>query len=237
MSRMMKVRAGGGRGVRDDFIPLVAALADRSLPPDGPALRSLLREIARVADRSLERSGLRGRADASGEDVANAVLFDLHRAAAAGRLRIGDVDALAGLVWGMVKAEVLRIRQRTHSRSRGGRGRSAGVSGIAGGDMPSNVARPAHQLVELEDLTDRLVDGLPTPEQLACAREIEARFAGLFADDAWREIARGRLQGLTNDEIARRTGQSVSTVRRRLRSGLDAFEAVQRTPTMPGGGE
>jgi DNA-directed RNA polymerase specialized sigma24 family protein len=57
----------------------------------------------------------------------------------------------------------------------------------------------------------------PTPEFAAEMVEAVDRLFDKLADDELRQIARHKLEGYTNEEIAGKIGRSLPTVERRLR--------------------
>ncbi|WP_165234110.1 RNA polymerase sigma factor [Aquisphaera insulae] len=232
MSSTKNSRDGGGRRANEALRTVLADLVERGQLTDGPALRKAFRAIARTADRRLWLLGVRGGAEPDGEDIAVEVLLDLVLAVEDGRGLLRDHGDPDGLVWGMVNIEGLSIRRSLTALRRGGSGRSP--RGSPGDESPNGpcfqYSSPARTTAKLDDVAEELADPHPTPEELARAQDLEALFLDLFRDESWREIARGRLQGLTIEEIARRTGLSVSTVGRRLHAGLAAFEALWRPP-------
>ncbi len=63
---------------------------------------------------------------------------------------------------------------------------------------------------------DQIVADEPSPEMLAILEEQHQRLLELLADDTLREIAIGRMQGETNEEIAAGLKLSVRSVERKL---------------------
>ena len=62
-----------------------------------------------------------------------------------------------------------------------------------------------------------VVGDLPTPEFCAIMSEQVQNLMTVLNDDQLRELALGKMEGYTNDEMARRLGCSLRTVERRLR--------------------
>jgi DNA-directed RNA polymerase specialized sigma24 family protein len=210
-------------------MPLTAVLADRDHSAAGPILSKLFRVISRDAARRFRALGRRKSAVLDGEDVAEEVLLDLHLAAKDGRIRVSNERELIGLARRMVHLKVLEIRRRTSALSRGGRGRTrpaVATPSTSRGER-EDVPRPTFEVLNLDDVADRLPDPRPSAERLASIREEAARFAALFADPAWTEIARCRLEGYTVEETAEVTGISARTIKRKLRDALATLERLQ----------
>ena len=67
-----------------------------------------------------------------------------------------------------------------------------------------------------EEILAQLVDGALTPDALAAMSEECQRLIDALRDERLREIARWKLEGYTNDEIAQELSVSVRTVIRKL---------------------
>ncbi|WP_165236103.1 RNA polymerase sigma factor [Aquisphaera insulae] len=208
-------------------MPLTTVLADRDSYAAGTILRKLFRVISRDAARRIHSLGRRKPAFLDGEDVAAEVLLELHLGAKAGRIRVSNEGELTGLALRMVHLKVLEIRRRASARRRGGRGRikpPVATPSTPRGD-PEAEACPMFEMVNLDEVTDRLFDPTPSAERLASMREEAARFAGLIPDPAWIEIVRCRMEGYTIEETAERTGLSVGFIERKLRIARGALDS------------
>jgi DNA-directed RNA polymerase specialized sigma24 family protein len=81
---------------------------------------------------------------------------------------------------------------------------------FAASDLP---AGPDDQVA---DLFGNLTAAEPTPDEAAAAAEEFHRLIDLLGDEELRQVARARLEGYTNEEIADRMRLSLATVERKL---------------------
>jgi DNA-directed RNA polymerase specialized sigma24 family protein len=158
---------------------------------------------------ALARGRLEGvpRRAADEEDVALSAFASFCRGVERGRFpQLADREDLWKLLVVLTarKAAHLRRDQRRQKRGGGGvRGESALLP--AGGDSG---ATPA---------LEQVLGPEPTPAFAAEVAEQCQSLLGRLGDDELRAIARWKMEGDTNEEIAARLGCAVSTVERRLR--------------------
>jgi len=134
------------------------------------------------------------------EDVALSAFFQFCRAAGENRFaKLGSRDDIWHLLVVLTSRKALDWRKRQTAQKRGG-GTTQGLPD----DLPGPESDPALRAV----VTD----------------EIQALFARLD-DEELKEIARLKLEGLTNEEIAARLGCTTRTVFRRLALIRDLWEA------------
>ncbi len=172
--------------------------------------------IADLAAPLIVRMGVRELID--GEDVANDVLFQIHRAAQAGKLSITEAIDLDRVICSIVGKAVLKARETKRATKRGGHGLKKRVHRHA-------VPVEGIHLVAIDELADQLVDPAASPEDSAIASDETDQIYGILDDPAWPAIARLRLDGHTVAEIARQTGLAVSSVERRLSQARALYEA------------
>jgi DNA-directed RNA polymerase specialized sigma24 family protein len=152
--------------------------------------------------RSWLRSAIRGMADE--EDVALSAFDSFYAGMARGRFPdLADRDDLWRLLVSIADRKASNQR-RWESRQKRGGGRVRHGSAPGGG--PGS---------EVDDLA-QVVGSEPTPEFAAMvAEEYARRLAGL-PDESLRQVARLKLEGYENREIAARLGCGLRTVARRL---------------------
>jgi DNA-directed RNA polymerase specialized sigma24 family protein len=140
------------------------------------------------------------------EDVAISVFDAFCRAAENGRFpHLADRDSLWRLLVRMAARKAIDLR-RHHARKRRGGGELRGESALG----PTGRLEDAQAIAEV-------VGDLPTPEFCAIMSEQVQNLMTVLNDDQLRELAKGKMEGYTNDEMARRLGCSLRTVERRLR--------------------
>jgi DNA-directed RNA polymerase specialized sigma24 family protein len=165
----------------------------------GPLWQAYFRRLVELARQRLR--GLCGAA-ADEEDVALSAFDSFCKGAAEGRFpRLEDRDDLWQLLLLITgrKAANLLTRQR---REKHGGGRVVHASALAGGEETDAFA---------------LVMGRePTPELAAQAAEECRRLLDGLGDDELRAVAVAKMEGLTNEEVARRLSRSLSWVERKL---------------------
>ena len=139
------------------------------------------------------------------EDVALQVFESFWKAAENGRFPdLSDRDSLWRLLVKMTGRKVID-RQRNHNRQRRGGGRVRGESVFqrnAEGD-PQALAN--------------VIGQEPTPEFVALMREQVVGLLNLLDSDELRQLARAKMEGRTNKEIADEWNCSERTVERRLK--------------------
>jgi DNA-directed RNA polymerase specialized sigma24 family protein len=151
------------------------------------------------------RHRLRGlpRAAADEEDAALSAFDTFCRGAARNRYpRLDDRDDLWRLLVVITERKALDQARRQRRQKRGG-GKLRGTLEPADGDLESSgiagVPSPG-----------------PTPEFAALVADECRDLLGRLRDDSLRDVARLRMEGYTNEEIAGRLGCSLRTVARKL---------------------
>jgi DNA-directed RNA polymerase specialized sigma24 family protein len=177
---------------------------------DGEAVDRLWRHYFDDLVR-LARSRLRDapRAVADEEDAALSALESFCKGASRGRYpRLGDRDDLWRLLVVITERKAFDQAQRERRQKRGG-GRVLGTPDLVdadqGGRGIAGIAAPE-----------------PTPEFAALMADECGRLLGRLRDDSLREVARLRMEGYTNEEVADRLGCSLRSVARKL-------ELIRRT--------
>jgi len=126
------------------------------------------------------------------------------------RTRVGSYDQIRDRdgLWRLLAAMTVHrtLNQiRDERRERRGGGNVFHVQGNAPND--DRIEATFHQLASSE----------PSPELRVIMAESLDRLLGLLGDDELRRIAIGKLEGYSNEEIAKLIGRSIPTVERRLR--------------------
>ena len=156
--------------------------------------------LARLAQAHLRE--VRGPAD--GEDVALSVLNSVFEEVAAGRFPdLGNRDDLWRLLV-TVTARKAANRRRDEGRRKRGGGRVRGEGALAGA-LPMG-----------DDFLAQVIDTEPTPEFAAMVADEYRRLFGSLADESQRVVALLKLEGYSNEEIARRLDCGLRTVERKL---------------------
>jgi len=151
---------------------------------------------------ALARARLRGapRGMADEEDVALSAFDSFCRAAADGRFpRLDDRDDLWQLLFVLTVRKAIGLA-RHQGRVRRGGGRVASLEDLAAWDL------------------DAVLGPAPTPELAAQMAEECQRLLDSLGDESLRAVARWRMEGWSNREIAERLGCVEHTVERKLRS-------------------
>jgi len=158
------------------------------------------RYFDRLVKTCSRRLGKASRRVADEEDVAVDVFDSLCRGAAEGRF-----DHLQGRddLWSLLvviagRKAVSQIRRQTSQKRGGTELRGDSVFFQEGGGF------------------DQFLNAEPTPETLAIVKEKHQRLMSRLRDDGQRQIARLRLQGYSNEEIADQTGISLRSVARKI---------------------
>jgi DNA-directed RNA polymerase specialized sigma24 family protein len=175
-----------------------------------PLWNRFFRRLCGLIDHKLS-GGARRVADE--EDIVVSVFETVFRRAEEGRFpQLQDRHDLWQL---LVKiADRKRINQmRLLSRQKRGGGHVRGESVF---ERQSSDGLPAG--------IDGLADDEPTPDFAAEVAEALRRLLDQLGDDELRTIARRKLEGCTNEEIAAATGRSLPTIERRLRLIRDTWE-------------
>jgi DNA-directed RNA polymerase specialized sigma24 family protein len=189
---------------RDEERSVTEWIGDLKAGDDGEAARHLWeRYFTRLAHLAHAHLRATPRGPADGEDVALSAFESFFRGAAAGRFpRLDDREDLWKLLTTIVARKAANQRRREHQKKRGG-GRV-----VAGADLAADPAGG--------DPLAQIACGEPTPEFAAfVADEVRRRFDSL-ADESRRIVARLRMEGYANDEIAEALDISLRSVERKL---------------------
>ncbi len=144
--------------------------------------------LARLAQVHL-RAGARGPAD--GEDVALSVFDSVFQGIEAGRFpELGNRDDLWRLLVTITARKAHNQRRNEYRKKRGG-GRVVGEGAMA-------VEGPAG-----DDFLAQVVGNEPTPEFAAMVADEYRRLFATLADESLKVVALLRLEGHSNEEIAR----------------------------------
>jgi RNA polymerase sigma factor (sigma-70 family) len=148
-------------------------------------------QLVRIARSRLQRMG---RPAVDAEDAALSALHNFHRAATqGGTLALHDRDDLWRLLVTITARKAHDLAEREARQKRGGGRR---------GESP--------------DVLEGMLGPEPTPEFLTMMAEQHDRMMDALADDSLRQVARMRLEGHTNDEIAAQLGCARRTVANKL---------------------
>ena len=158
-----------------------------------PRLVQLAREQLRGAPRGM----------ADEEDVALSALDSFCRAAREGRFPdLADRDGLWRLLLQMTVHKAMGLaRHERRQRRGGGRARSLDDD----------------EMVSHEGILAKIIGKEPTPEFATMMADECRRLLGKLDDPQLRELAVAKMEGYSNQEIARRLECSLRTVERRLR--------------------
>lgn len=139
------------------------------------------------------------------EDVAASVFQSFfHRAAGGGFRQLEDRDDLWQLLAVLATRKAVNARRREGAAKRGA-GQVIPASNLGGGAEEASA-----------DVLGNLAGVEPSPEEAVAAAEEVCRLLEMLGDDELRQIARARLEGFSNEEIAERRGVSLATVERKL---------------------
>jgi len=184
---------------------------DRFLQGDQDAVQPLwdryYAPLLRLARRKL---GAHARRSADEEDVALSAFNSFCRAATAGRFaQLDDHHDLWRLLVTITARKASAQLKRQFAQKRGAgqvHGESVfGQRGSGAGDSSSGGAG-----------IGAVAGGGPTPELDALVREECRRLLDSLGDEALEQVALKKLEGYTNEEIARDLGCAVATVERKL---------------------
>lgn len=139
------------------------------------------------------------------EDVALSVLDSFFAAASQGRYpELQDRTGLWPLLARMAVCKSLKQRKREQAQKRGG--------GHVRGDSAFGQKHADAQPLSIDDF----VGTEPTPETVAELRELTDQLLLRLENDTLRCVARRKLEGYGNTEIAREMGVGLRTVERKL---------------------
>jgi DNA-directed RNA polymerase specialized sigma24 family protein len=154
----------------------------------------------------LAQSRLRGQTGgpSDGEDVALSAFESFFRGAAAGRFpELANREDLWKLLVTITARKAQNCQRDEHRRKRGG-GRVINQTALAGSENDEDGA-----LVEV-------VSGEPTPEFAAMMTDECRRLFGSLSDESLRVVALLKLEGHSNEEIAKSLECGLRTVERKL---------------------
>jgi len=174
---------------------------------DAAAARQLwqryVERLIRLASRKL---GNLPRRVSDEEDVVLSVFRDFLRGVEGRRFsRLHDRDDLWQVLVMLTERKAIGLRRHAQS-AKGGAGHVRGESALETGGALRSAAPGIGQLPRCE----------PTPQ---FAAQVQERFGQLYAllpDDSLRQIARGQLEGYSNQELADQLHLSLRTVERKL---------------------
>ena len=160
--------------------------------------------LARLARRRAER-GRMASADADEEDVANSALHSFFKGVEKGQFpKLDDRDNLWQLLVIITERKATKQALRQGRQKRGG-GRVRNEADLVT-DTSGELAASLREAVGRE----------PSPELAAMMAEECARLLGLLRDDTLRQVAMRKMEGFTNEEIAKHLGCVRQTVARKL---------------------
>lgn len=201
---------------------ITAWIGDLKQGDDAAAQKLWDRYFERLKGVAYRKLGNASRRIADEEDVALSVFQSLCNGASAGRFdRLGNRDDLWKLLVAISGMKAVdQIRRQTAQKRGGGDVRGDSIVGIgsSGGIIGF----------------DGFMNAEPTPEFLMLMEEQQAELFDALADDTQRDIARLRLEGHANDEIAQQTGLALRSVERKLKIIRDTWlEILQRSQDDP----
>ena len=164
------------------------------------------RYFQRVVALARQRLGRASRRAADEEDVAINVFQSLCAGAADGRFeQLNDRDDLWRLLLTITRHKAAdQVRREVRKKRGGGHVRGESVFLKPDGSLGG---KGIHDMLASE----------PTVEFLASVEEEHQRLLALLPHDSLRAVARRRLEGYTNEEVAAQMDVSVRTVERKLR--------------------
>jgi DNA-directed RNA polymerase specialized sigma24 family protein len=171
----------------------------------GEAARLLWqRYFERLARLAQGRLGTAARGPADGEDVALGVFDSFFQGVAAGRFPdLTNRDDLWRLLV-TITARKSHNQRRNEGRQKRGGGRVVDEGALAGADPMG------------DDFMAQVVGNEPSPEFAAMVTDEYRRLFGSLADESLRVVALLKLEGHSNQEIARSLDCGLRTVERKL---------------------
>lgn len=159
-------------------------------------------QLIRIAHANLKGTS-RGVADE--EDVVLVAFDSFLRAAKRGSFpRLRDRHDLWRLLIAITARKATHQVQHLYSQKRGG------------GKMPEQSGRQPNRPAAGHRVMDQVVDNLPTPAFAALAAEEFRRLMRLLGDATLCRVARWKMEGYSNEEIAEQLECSSRTVERKL---------------------
>ena len=173
----------------------ITALLERYRAGDGEAQEQLLMRLETLL-RALVRSlvGKQIRTERESLDLCQSLLLAFHIQAQDGRIDIPNEKALTGYLRTMVRHKMANVSDHIRRQKRGGGKQPVGLDAGADGD---GIQLPAFD---------------PSASMVAATAEARRAIEDCLSEDE-REIFEGRLAGLSNVEIAERTGKNADAVR------------------------
>lgn len=158
-------------------------------------------QLVQLAQARLRRGTSR---PADGEDVALSAFESFFRGAAAGRFpELGNREDLWKLLVTITARKAQNCRRDEHRRKRGG-GRVVNQTALAAGENAD------------DEILFEAVSGEPTPEFAAMVTDECRRLFGSLSDESLRVVALLKLEGHSNEEIAKSLECGLRTVERKL---------------------
>lgn len=163
--------------------------------------RRFFQKLVGFSNKLLQR---RSKSINDAEDIALSVFKSLCLGAAQGRFeQMSDENDLRRILVALARRKVIDA-QRSEQRLKR--------------DARRNVTTDASNLPDME----------PTPELLAAIRDQQQHLFALLRDDSLRDVARAKMNGDTNEEIAARMNVTVRTIERKLRLIREQWAHEQR---------
>jgi len=162
------------------------------------------RYFERLARLARARLGTAPRGPSDEEDIALSLLDSFFRGAAAGRYPdLKNREDLWRLLITITARKAYNQRRDEMRQKRGG-GRTVGVAGIAGAGPDG------------DDFLAQVVSEELTPGLASMVADEYRRLFGSLGDESLRVVAMMKLEGYSNEEIARRLDCGLRTVERKL---------------------
>lgn len=175
------------------------------------------RYFSQLVGRARNQLRSTNRRVADEEDVALSAFETFYRSAEEGKFpNLADRDGLWRLLV-RITANKVADQQKLQSRVRRGGGKVRGES----------VFR--NQYGEQFDALSQVVGDEPTPEFVAVMHEQFERLLSILDDAELKEMAIAKMEGHSNEEVAKRTNRSLRTVERRLQLIRTKFETEHGT--------
>ena len=140
------------------------------------------------------------------EDIAISVFEAFCRAAENGRFPdLSDRDGLWRLLVKMTARKAIDERRKQNRLRRGG------------GEVRGESVFSTNPTTDEQNALAQVIGDEPTPEFVAMMTEQLGRIFGLLTDPKLKELAMGKLEGYTNEELAQQQNCSERTIARRLK--------------------
>jgi RNA polymerase sigma factor (sigma-70 family) len=192
----------GPAGADDEITQWLSGLAEGDESAVQRIWECYYERLVRLARQKLGDSSRRM---ADEEDVALSAFHSFYRGATQGRFpRLDDRHDLWKLLVTITSRKAVAHIRRSHRQKRGG--------GTVRGESVFVRAHASQQGAGIAEVLGQE----PTPEVAALVAEQCAHLLERLADESLRQIALYKLEGYTNDEIARQLGCAPRTVERKL---------------------